>query len=106
MQPGATPDGATLSRIEAILREQSGKPVTVSGPRTVAASGNVHTADEIRSLADAIGPPQGRDNTAVIYLLYMSGAFEKEGVLGVSVRGDTTAVFPSEIASAATPLVQ
>jgi hypothetical protein len=105
VQTGVDPDRNVLARIVDILRQQSGKPVAMLGPRAVSA-GTVHSAEEIRTLADESGSRQGHDNTAVIHLLYLAGQYERNDVLGVGVRGDTTAIFPAEIASAATPLVR
>ena len=55
-------------------------------------------------LADAQGTPN-LAGVAVVHVLYLAGRFEKDGVLGVSVRGDTLAIFTDEIASSTSPFV-
>lgn len=103
VQEGQDADAATLNLVKSLLAEQSGKPVTVRGPNTLNAAASSYSSNDIRGLA-AQGLPQS-DGTAVIHLLFLSGDFEKDGVLGVTVRGDTMAVFPDAISRSASPLV-
>ncbi|HUR32719.1 MAG TPA: hypothetical protein VM032_02935 [Vicinamibacterales bacterium] len=104
VQPGAALGGDIVPRLAQLLRDQSGKPVAVHGPVQLTDTNQTHGADDIRRLADSQGEPDGND-VAVVHLMYLSGRFEQDGVLGVTVRADTTAVFPDQIASAASPLV-
>lgn len=104
VQTGLNPDAASLQRVAELLRQQSGKPVTVTAPRALPSAGS-YSADDIRRIADQLGTRQGHDNTAVIHLMYLGGSYAKEGVLGIAVRSDTIAMFLDDIAGAATPLV-
>ncbi len=104
VQPGASVGTDVAARLAQILRDQSGKSVVVDGPTPLKDSAQVHTADDIRRLADTQGEPDGAD-VAVLHLLYLAGRSDQDGVLGVTVRADTIAVFPDEIASATSPLV-
>lgn len=104
VQTGASPDASVIARVVELLKQQSGKAVTAVGPRSIS-GGSVYSAQQIRDIADGSPQRQGHDNTAVIHLMYLRGQFERDGVLGVTVRGDTTAIFVDQIAGAATPLV-
>jgi hypothetical protein len=97
----ASPD--VLSTLRDILAASSGKPVTVRGPTEINAAGNTFDGDAVRHIADSQGKAQG-DSTAVIHLLYLRGSFSDDGVLGVTVRADTMAVFPDQISQASSPL--
>jgi hypothetical protein len=92
------------ARLAQILHDQSGKTVAVHGPKQLDDSNQIHNADEIRRLADTQGEPDGAD-VAVLHLLYLAGRFDQDGVLGVTVRADTIAVFSDAIAAATSPLV-
>lgn len=104
VQTGASPDASVIAGVVALLKQQSGKPVTLSGPRNIS-GGNVYSAQQIRDIGNASSQRQGHDDTAVLHLMYLRGQFERDGVLGVTVRGDTTAIFLDQVAGAATPLV-
>lgn len=104
VESGTSPNTAALNAVVQMLRTQSGKPVSLRGPIPLNDSLAVHTTADIARLADAQGTKQG-DGTAVIHLLYLKGRYEKDGVLGVTIRADTIAVFPDQIASAASALV-
>jgi hypothetical protein len=104
VQPGVTPDADVLTTLRQILAATSGKPVELAGPRPLNSATTTYDADTIRRLADSQGRPQG-DGAAVIYLLYLKGGFTDDSVLGVTVRADTTAIFPDQIASATSPIV-
>jgi hypothetical protein len=102
VQSGTSADPDVISTLRDVLAASSGKPVTVRGPTTLNTSSNAYDADAIRHLADTQGKPQG-ENTAVIHLLYLKGSFSDDSVLGVTVRADTTAIFPDQIDSASSP---
>lgn len=100
---GAAPSSVAIAAMADALRTYSKKPVDVTGPVSLrGVGGGTHSADEIRSLASAQGSAN-RDHVAVVHVLYLAGAFEKEGTIGVAVRADTVAVFPDEVAAAASP---
>ena len=103
VQSGANADAGIIASVRQILAAASEKPVGVRGPTEFDASGNIHTSDDIRRFANERGQPAQGDGTAVIHLLYLNGSFSEPGVLGVAVRGDTVAVFPDQVARAATP---
>jgi hypothetical protein len=102
VQPGETANADVIATLRQILAASSGKPVTVRGPNALNTSSNTYDADAVRHLADTQGKDQS-DDTVVIHLLYLKGAFSDDSVLGVTVRADTTAIFPDQIAQAASP---
>jgi hypothetical protein len=104
VQAGVSADGATTAAIRDILAAASGKPVSLRGPVGLDASGNVHSADDIRRLATDQGRAQG-SGVAVIHVLYLAGEFTDDSALGVAVRGDTMAVFPEQMNRVASPFV-
>ncbi|MEY2473461.1 MAG: hypothetical protein QOK28_2790 [Actinomycetota bacterium] len=104
VQPGVTADESVIATLRQILAASSGKPVSVRGPVALSTSTTTYDSDAIRRLADAQGKAQG-DGTAVLHLLYLKGSFTDNSVLGVTVRADTTAVFPDQIAGATSPFV-
>lgn len=104
VQPGASVDSAAIASVRQQLASSSGKDVTLRGPTNLPASGAVHSADEIRALADAHGRSQG-NGAGVVHLLYLTGSFSDDNALGVTVRADTTAIFPEQIARVASPFV-
>jgi hypothetical protein len=104
VQSGVSADQGVLSTLREILGATSGKPVTLRGPTALTTSGNVHDGDSIRHLADSQGKAQG-NGAAVIHLIYLQGSYSDNSVLGVTVRADTTAIFPQQIADSSSPLV-
>lgn len=103
-QPGASVDAAAVSTLRELLATHSGKSVTVRGPVDVPASGDTHSAEEIRQLADEHGRKQA-GGVGVVHVLYLRGEYTDDGALGVAVRGDTLALFPEQMARVASPLV-
>lgn len=101
---GASPDNDAVAVLAQHLRNHSGKAVSVTTASLRGVDDETHTADEIRSYADAQGTDNG-DGVAVIHLFYLGGRYEKDGVLGVAVRADTMAVFPDVLADATSPFV-
>lgn len=100
---GANPSAEALNAAADALRTASGKPVEINGPTRLNNAGpGVFTANEIRALATNQGTPN-RDGVAVVHIVYLGGRFENEGSLGVAVRGDTVAIFPDAVDSAASP---
>jgi hypothetical protein len=105
VQDGAAVDTAVIAQLRQVLAAASSKPVDVRGPVAFTSSDSVHSADDLRRLADEQGKPEQGNGAAVVHVLYLDGGFSDDGVLGVTVRGDVIGVFPDQIASAATPLV-
>ena len=105
VQQGAAPRQATLDHVTSVLRDASGKPVTVGGPVALSAGDGTTTDDEIRELADRHGRAAQTTEQAVIRLLFLNGRYVPEdGVLGVAVRGDTAAVFSEQVRKTSRPL--
>lgn len=102
---GAAPDQATLDHVTAVLRDASGKPVSVRAGGAPPGY-DAWTADDVRAAADATSVvPQGGDR-AVMHLLFVHGRWaDDDKVLGISVRGDVAAIFEDQIDGAADPLV-
>jgi hypothetical protein len=104
VQSGESADADVIETLRDVLAAASAKPVTVRGPTTLNATGNTYDAADVLRLADEQGRAQG-ESTAVVRLLYLKGSFSDDSVLGVTVRGDTTAIFPDQILRASSPLV-
>lgn len=102
---GVAPARETLDHVTSVLRDVSGKSVTVASGRRVPAR-DTWTADDVRRAADAAATvPQG-DGRAVFRLLFVQGRWaDDDGVLGISVRADVAAVFVDRVADASDPLV-
>jgi len=95
-QAGAGPRSGAVDRIASVLRQVSGKPVSVVSGSSVPGEGRAWTADELRGLADA-GTAQSPER-AVLRLLFLHGGFaESERAMGVAVRGDVAAVFATRV---------
>ena len=104
VQPGAAPLQSTLDKIARVLRDASGKPVSVA-PAVALPAGDGTTDDtEIRDWSDRYGRTAQTDEQAVLRLLFLNGRFEDTAsVLGVAVRGDTAAVFKERVRESANP---
>jgi hypothetical protein len=97
-QSGAEPAASTVDRVAAVLRAASGKPVTMTGGR-VAASHDTWTTAQIRDGADAV-PASAPAGTAVLRILFVHGRSDKgDDVLGITPRGDVTAIFSDRVAA-------
>lgn len=97
-QSGAEPRQTTLDKVVRVLRDASGKPVSVAGTIALPAGDGTTSDDEIRDLADRHGRAVQSTEQAVVRLLYLKGAYEPTGsVLGIAVRGDTAAVFSDAV---------
>ena len=103
-QSSADPQQASIDHLTAVLQSVTGKSVSVVRGAGISGGAKSWSADELRS-AGAAGAGQGGD-AAVIHLLFVHGDFGGDsGVLGVSVRGDTAAVFLDQVDASSTPLV-
>ena len=99
-QDGAAPAPETVEHVVGLAAAASGKDVTVS-PGSVPGGERAWTADDIRSLARSVGPPQ-RDGRVAVRLLFLHGSFaDDDGTLGVAVDGASAAVFVDRIADSA-----
>lgn len=102
-QSGAEPSAGTVNHLRDVLTRVSGKEVRVGGGG-ITGEGRQWSAEDIRALADSVGPAQSRD-PAVVRLLFLRGGFAGDDtVLGVAVRSDVAAVFADRINEAAGPL--
>lgn len=106
VQQGAEPRQATVDHLVALVRDVSGKPVTVAGTVALPAGDGTTTDADIRSLSDQHGRSGQTAEQAVVRVLFLTGRYSPtSSVLGVAVRGDTAAVFTQQVRQAATPLV-
>lgn len=106
VQQGAGPTQRTLDHMTSVLRNVSGKPVSLAGPVPLPAGDGTTTDADIRELADRHGRAAQTNEQAVIRLLFLNGRYGPEdSVLGVAVRGDTAAVYTQQVRDASTPLV-
>jgi hypothetical protein len=100
-QAGASLRQASLDHLKNVLAQVSGKPVALQGGPAVAGGARDWTADDLRAEADAPGTlPQGAGDgtSAVVHLLVVHGSLGGDtSVLGVSVRGDVTAIFIDQV---------
>ncbi|MEY2399256.1 MAG: hypothetical protein QOJ00_2430 [Actinomycetota bacterium] len=103
VESGTTANPDVISAVAQLLRGQSGKTVAVHGPTALSDTAQTHDAAAVRRVADTQGE-RNQPDTAVVHLLYFKGSFAQDGVLGVTVRADTIAVFPDQIAGATSPL--
>ena len=102
---GVAPARDTLDHVTSVLHDVSGKPVSVTAGRRVAAR-DTWTADDLRRAADASATTAQGSGRAVLRILFLHGRWaDSDSVLGISVRGDVAAVFVDRIAEAADPLV-
>ena len=103
-QSGASPDDASVDHLISVLRNVTGKTVTVAQGPSIAGEPKGWSGDELRSTADG-GAAQER-GLAVIHLLFVHGTYrDDDSVLGVAVRGDAAAVFADQVDGASTPLI-
>ena len=100
-QPGAAPRQATIDHLAQVLRDVSGKAVTIDGPRAVAGGAQSWSVDELTRTADRASTHRQSSATSVMRLLYLHGDFAgDERVLGISVRGDVAAIFSDQVQAA------
>ena len=103
-QSGAAPQQASIDHLTTVLRNVTGKTVTVAGGPGIGGGAQDWSADGLRSTGDG-GAAQG-NGRAVLHLLFVHGTFGGDtSVLGVSVRGDVAAVFLDQVSASSTPLV-
>jgi hypothetical protein len=97
----------TLDHLTAVLGSVSGKPVSVDAGPGVPGGAKDWSADELRAEADRDGTrPQGDGGRAVLRVLVVHGTLGGDtGVLGVSVRGDTAAIFVDQVEASGSVLI-
>lgn len=104
-QAGAEPRSTTVAHLVGLLRESSGKPVSVATV-VLPSGGGATTAENIRDLADRHGATAQGPDQAVVRIMFLGGQLAGEdSALGAAVRGDTAAVFVEKVRSAGSPLV-
>jgi hypothetical protein len=103
-QPGAAPAQSTLDHIARVLRDASGKTVSIPAPVALPAGDGTTNDTEIREWSDRYSRTAQTAEQAVLRLLFLTGQFEQTAsVLGIAVRGDTAAVFKERVRQTATP---
>jgi hypothetical protein len=106
-QSGAEPLAHTTDHAVQVLSQNSGKAVSLGGPVGVPGGAEAYTAADIRELSDRYGRTAQTEGQAVIRLLFLHGTFDGDrSVLGISVRGDTAAVFVDQVQSTSTPIAR
>jgi hypothetical protein len=101
-QDGAEPRRATLDRLVDVLETVSGKPVRTLGG-TMPARGT--WGSELRDDADAQLPDLPADTLLLRFAFVHGQSSQGPDVLGISPRGDLSAVFVDQVDAAATGLV-
>jgi hypothetical protein len=103
-QSGAEPVQATLDHAVSVWHAVSAKPVSAAGPVAVGGAAQSWTADDLRNLADSQTRTPQTAGRAVVHVLFLHGTYQGDSsILGISVRGDTAAVFEDQVRAAATP---
>jgi hypothetical protein len=97
-QDGVSLRQATLDHLTGVLRSVTGKAVSVDPGPAVPGGAREWSADDLRAEADRDGTrPQG-GGAVVLRILVVHGSLGGDtGVLGVSVRGDTAAIFVDQV---------
>lgn len=104
-QAGAAPVQNTVNHGVNVLRQVTGKNVSLSGPYEIPGGAAGVSEAEIESLSDRHARTQHGNGTAVIRILFLKGAYQgDDSVLGVAVRGDTAAIMSDQVRSSASPL--
>lgn len=103
-QSGADPQQASIDHLTSVLRDATGKTVTVTQGPGIDGEAKSWSGDDLRSTAGA-GAAQG-GGRSVIHLLFVHGIYSDDNtVLGVAARGDLAAIFVDQVAAASTPLI-
>jgi hypothetical protein len=103
-QSGADPQQGSIDHLVSVLGHVTGKNIGSSLQGSIDGGARNWSADDVRALGDA-GVAQTTER-AVLHLLFVHGSFGGDNsVLGVSVRGDTAAIFIDQVRATATPLV-
>jgi hypothetical protein len=101
-QGGAAPRSGTLDHLVGVLRQVSGKAVSVDGVDALGGAAQPWTSQSIALAADRAAQHAQGGTQVVLRLLFLHGTYEgDDSVLGVAVRGDVAAVFTDQVASAA-----
>lgn len=106
---GAEPNGEALSRLEAALREASGKTVTVEkrGGISGKGEGSRYTFAEIEQLEKDNRKHYTGGETATLYFLWVdggsSGDTESAKTLGAAYRGSSLVMFKGNVLSVTRP---
>jgi hypothetical protein len=104
VEGGAAPRQATLDHLLGVLRDVSGKPVSVVGGSLPSTSSD-WTDASITGAAAARAPSPASD-VALLQILFVKGSYEGDrGVLGITVNAGVAAIFSDSVSAAATGLV-
>ena len=106
----AGPDSTSVNLLRARLAYYTDKAtVTLSWDDSLSSGGASYTVDAIYAMERAHRDRQTGGDTAILYLLYLDGAFadpgvgNPENVLGIAYTSTSIAVFKDRIRDAATP---
>jgi len=104
-QSVAEPVQNTLNNAVSVWHANSQKPVSTAGPVSVPGGAQSWTADDLRNTADRLTQTPQSTTRAVVHVLFLHGTFQGDDtILGISVRGDTAAVFEDAVQSSGTAI--
>ena len=98
------PNYTAINKFDSILREYTDKEEITHQMGDVISYQDtkpVYNEGYLTYLEDRYRQEETRDNTLVIYVLYLNGEWEKEGVLGLSYRGTNIVIFKEMIMTSA-----
>ncbi|MGM0404809.1 MAG: hypothetical protein ACQEQM_01540 [Thermoplasmatota archaeon] len=98
------PNYTAINTFDSVLREYTDKEEITHKMGDVISYQDtkpVYTEQDLVYLEERYRREETKDNTLVIYVLYLNGEWEKEGVLGLSYRGSNIVIFKEMIMSSA-----
>jgi hypothetical protein len=105
-QSGAAPAAGAVDHLTRVLRDASGKAVSVDGIDALGGRAQEWTASTIAAAADAAAEHGQGGAQVTLRLLFLRGTYEgDDGVLGIAVRGDVAAIFSDSVDRAGSVLV-
>ncbi len=104
---GREPSADALGHLRAKVGEVAAKPAGIDVRRgEIPASSDRYTVEELKALERRHRRTSTGGDTASVHALYLNGSFAPdEGVLAIVFSASSIAVFPDQIARAATPVV-
>jgi hypothetical protein len=104
-QSGVQPTQRSLDHAVSVLRQVTGKPVSLSGPIDIPGDRANHTTAQILDMSDRYAKAPQNTGQAVVRILFLAGSYNgDQDILGVALRGDTAAVMVDRVRSSASPL--
>jgi hypothetical protein len=98
---GTGPTRATVDHVEQVLRDVSGKPVSIAAGPAVPTR-DAWTAADLRAAV----PSERSGDAGVLHLLFLHGRWaDDDSVLGISVRADLAAIFTDQVDASASPII-